>query len=69
MQNAEMWAERLRQGKRGMPGPIVVRGDGSAFEVGGEVQPELGEDSREPGDQPSLGNADHGGGPSGNSEG
>jgi len=69
MRNAEMWAERLRQGKRGMRGPIVVRGDGSVFEVGAEVQPELGEDSSEPGDQPSPGNADHAGGPLGNSEG
>jgi hypothetical protein len=69
MRNAEMWAERLRQGKRGMPGPMVVRGDGSVFEVGGEVQPERDEDSSEPGDQPSLGNADPGERPSGNSEG
>jgi hypothetical protein len=52
-----------------MPGPIIVRGDGSVFEVGGEVQPERDEDSSEPGDQPSLRNADDSGGPSGNSEG
>jgi hypothetical protein len=69
MRDAEMWAEHLRQGKRGMPGPRVVRGDGSVFEVGGEVQPERDEDSSESGDQPSPGNADRGGGPSANSEG
>jgi hypothetical protein len=69
MRDAEMWAERLRQGKRGMPGPMVARGDGSDFEEGGEVQPERDEDSSESGDQPSPRTADRGGGPSGNSEG
>lgn len=69
MRNAEMWAERLRQGRRGIPGPMVVRGDGSVFEMGGEVQPERDEDLSDPDDQPSPGNADHGGGPSGKSEG
>lgn len=49
--NADMWAERLLEGKRGRSGPTIVRGDGTDFEVGGEVRPERDDDSTEPGDQ------------------